>query len=164
MIFFAFAPRTRKIHRPWDFRRSQYPWLIYSFLSLPVDGLRWTDNECRTVKTLDHQTVCRRKLISVEEGAPGTHGLAASTVSRTARKETWFFPVIMFNYDFTPFPCHLLYVASGEVFTRARFIVFLVKGRSELRPVWYRIMRWLKKHRYPVSLRDDVTGTLFNRL
>jgi len=74
----VFSPRTRKIHWPWDFRRSQYPWLIYSFLSLPVDGLRWTDNECWTVKTLDHQTVCRRKSISVEEGAPGTLSLAAS--------------------------------------------------------------------------------------
>lgn len=76
--FLAFAPRARKIHSLWDFRRSQYPWLIYSFLSLPIDGLRWTDNKCWTVKTLDHQTVCRRKSISTKEGAPGALSLAAS--------------------------------------------------------------------------------------
>lgn len=72
----SFAPCAQKIHWPWDFRHSRYPWLIYSFLSLPVDGLRWTDNE--RWKTLDHQTVCRRKSISAEEGAPGALSLAAS--------------------------------------------------------------------------------------
>lgn len=109
----VYAACARKICWPWDFRRSRYPWLIYTFLSLPVDGLRWTDNECWTVKTLDHQTVCRRKSISVEEGAPGALSLAASIEPSGEERNLIFFPVIMFNCDFIPFPCHLLCVASG---------------------------------------------------
>lgn len=108
---------------------SQYPWLIYSFLSLLVDGLRWTDNECWTVKTLDHQTVCRRKLISGgrrpwssqprrEHGAERRGEKLDSSLSSCSTMTSFLFHAIF----------HVSQVA--EAFTRARFIVFLVKGRN----------------------------------
>lgn len=67
-------------------------------------------------------------------------------------------------YDFTLFPCDSFYVASSEAFTRVQFIVaFLSRVRASRGSIRYRIMCWLRKHRHPVSLCDDVTGTFSSR-
>lgn len=41
---------------------------------------------------------------------------------------------------------------------------FLSRVRASRGSIRYRIMRWLRKHRHPVSLCDDVTGTFSSRL
>jgi len=152
----AYAQEMRRA----DFRRSRYPWLIYSLL--PAGGLRWTDNKCRKVKSLDQQTVCRRDGWYQREEAPLDVPVVLDS-PRSRRKEEPDSPPSSCSPMTSPFFHAILYMARKwrGIYTCAIYcLLFLSRvGASGAARVRYRIMRWLRKQRYPVSPRNDVTGT-----